>query len=1678
MCADGTWLLPSAPLADELKKNGAATFPYPQLTDEGEMVDANEKPPPNHLADAVGVHEDEIGSAVGARTSPEEAEVAERVTPSTEASLMSPEKAVVEGRDSELDEGVASMRLSSTGGAEVLAAANGTYRYFVPLRLACETKHDKIVEIALDCIQKLIAYGYVRGKVVQVGSVKKSMMDMVMETICSCKDQEEEGVQRQIVKAVLTAVTSTVSVVHDTTLLLAVKSCFYIFLVSKSAAIQSTAKATLVQMLNVVFQRVESFSQPVIQRDAFLVFRSLCKLSMKPLPEAPPSEESIELRSKLLSLQMLNTIVQNSGDKFRSGEKFIWAIRQYLCLSLLKNGVSPNPAILQLSLDIFVTLIRYFKNHLKSEIGVFFSNILLRILESSNSSGQQKLLTVQSLRVLVREPQLIVDLFLNYDCDLEGRGIFTSMCDVLSRVALSSQSLTETSDQDATLKSLALETLVGITDSMVLWEREGGHEASGGSGEPVAAEGSVASPPAEGEPPSPAQSEGGAGGAADDSSRHSCAALVLASESGGRGQAVDFEAMFHRKHEVQEGVVKFNMKPKRGIRYLIEVCGLEETPASVCKFLLETQGLDKRSVGDYLGEGDDFNKQVLYIYVDSLDFGGMSFDNALRNFLSRFWLPGEAQKIDRMMEKFAERFCALNPGVFANTDTAYVLAFSLIMLNTDAHSAQMKKKMTQQEFVNMNRGINDSGDLPTELLESLYQNITTNEIKIKDETMMPGGPPPSSSSSSSRPSKSKLFHMESANMVKESQELFKAKARKKSVYYSSRNAEHARPMFEASWCALLAACSSVMEDANEIAPPIVGLTLRGFANAIHVAAEFGMATERDAFVTMLAKYTYLESTKTMGRRNIESFKTLVNLALTRGNSLGASWAQVLKCLSEFQRLHMIGTGAKTDSQIFFPSTAATTGGALADGSPASTKLLGTAAAGGAANGASATPPRPHAIILQPSRPRGSSSRGDMVAVDTANSHNLVQQVDVVAIDRIFSASELLNADAIVDFVTHLCNVSRDELASASDPQVYALQKIVEVAYYNMSRVRLVWARIWEVLGDFFTEVGQHPNLSIAMYALDSLRQLATKFLEKGELLNYQFQREFLKPFHDLMSVSESPEIKDLILNCLGNMMQTRAKSIRSGWTTLFKVFELAAAERSAPIVRTGFELVRRTIAKAESDLRDGEHQLECVTCLSHYLAQQNLEPIALRSIEALAQYAHAMLSTEAAAAAAAAAAASEGGASACTKSRIWWQLLSALAESVRNDARPQVRAASLTALFEIFTAELGSSGALRGDLGLRVFKELVLPIFDGTPLESEAPLSDGQLGWLHETGIKTLVQTERAFCAVHTQLYPLLDELIALLVRCLSQHHYGALAHAAAEALLHLVRETGANFSQETWALVCAEFKSCFPPSVEGEMEAPPPKAVGGSEMNGPSPLLREVSAMVEADAPPGSGPHELQVLLLSTVFQLLQSMYPLMKVSDVDGLLSCIHSMYDKAHRVVLEALSGEELTPTEIEEASSLKLESMGYYLQVLFALSSKLQEDMAAASPSCEEPELGSDEHIHLLATAAEYRLMRFCPHALRDYLRLNELASEPAGATTRLAGSMLKELTPRTLALLKGVLKFEEAHFCRALPALYPLFVELLNCESKAILGVLRELFAQRVGPVLQKQQGQGEGPVAR
>nr|BAB13511.1 cytohesin-1 [Mus musculus] len=185
-----------------------------------------------------------------------------------------------------------------------------------------------------------------------------------------------------------------------------------------------------------------------------------------------------------------------------------------------------------------------------------------------------------------------------------------------------------------------------------------------------------------------------------------------------------------RNKQVAMGRKKFNMDPKKGIQFLIENGLLKNTCEDIAQFLYKGEGLNKTAIGDYLGERDEFSIQVLHAFVELHEFTDLNLVQALRQFLWSFRLPGEAQKIDRMMEAFAQRYCQCNTGVFQSTDTCYVLSFAIIMLNTSLHNPNVKDKPTVERFIAMNRGINDGGDLPEELLRNLYESIKNEPFKI------------------------------------------------------------------------------------------------------------------------------------------------------------------------------------------------------------------------------------------------------------------------------------------------------------------------------------------------------------------------------------------------------------------------------------------------------------------------------------------------------------------------------------------------------------------------------------------------------------------------------------------------------------------------------------------------------------------------------------------------------------------------------------------------------------------------------------------------------------------------------------------------------------------------------------------------------------------------------------
>lgn len=121
-----------------------------------------------------------------------------------------------------------------------------------------------------------------------------------------------------------------------------------------------------------------------------------------------------------------------------------------------------------------------------------------------------------------------------------------------------------------------------------------------------------------------------------------------------------------RKRQYRVGLNLFNKKPERGISYLIRRGFLENSPQGVARFLISRKGLSKQMIGEYLGNlQNPFCMAVLECFAGELDLAGMQVDVALRKFQQHFRMPGEAQKIERLMEVFSQRFCQCNVDIVA-----------------------------------------------------------------------------------------------------------------------------------------------------------------------------------------------------------------------------------------------------------------------------------------------------------------------------------------------------------------------------------------------------------------------------------------------------------------------------------------------------------------------------------------------------------------------------------------------------------------------------------------------------------------------------------------------------------------------------------------------------------------------------------------------------------------------------------------------------------------------------------------------------------------------------------------------------------------------------------------------------------------------------------------------------
>lgn len=371
---------------------------------------------------------------------------------------------------------------------------------------------------------------------------------------------------------------------------------------------------------------------------------------------------SYSMRSKLLSLHLILTIIMSHVDVFTSedvffsaavldpsGHKanpFILEVKQYLCPSLGRNAFSVVPQVFDITHEILWRVVQGLRVYLKNEIEIFLKEIVLRILEMRNASNQQKFSLLKGVLRICEDPQTLVDVYLNYDCDREALdNIYERLVNVLSKITTSHNQPTNGKDFDnhpdpissvhagihshsivippplttatilhsdkqnaqsampeSAIRFKSLECLVAVLRSLVGWYSNNSVSITAGG-------------VTKKDDDTPRASEDQSSTSLTNLSNTSVSRLnspgtnssSTALNSGSSSRLDDpeeFENLKHRKQLLQEGVRQFNWKPKKGLAVLAQNGFLNlQDHRSVAQFLLSTEGLNKTMIGEYLGDG-------------------------------------------------------------------------------------------------------------------------------------------------------------------------------------------------------------------------------------------------------------------------------------------------------------------------------------------------------------------------------------------------------------------------------------------------------------------------------------------------------------------------------------------------------------------------------------------------------------------------------------------------------------------------------------------------------------------------------------------------------------------------------------------------------------------------------------------------------------------------------------------------------------------------------------------------------------------------------------------------------------------------------------------------------------------------------------------------------------------
>ncbi|OWB82894.1 hypothetical protein B5S33_g1523 [[Candida] boidinii] len=292
--------------------------------------------------------------------------------------------------------------------------------FIIPLLYCCRSRNTKLVTTALQCLYKLLLSN----------SLPVTKLDLIVDALQESTNLSIE-IQLKVLQILPTFFQSYSAFIYDELLAKFLLVCSSLQAATKPTSVSNTASATLLQLINSVFEKVNEEDKSVVESsnsvpidndetisiatsayDAQRIFLDLCTL----IEHHKPSFLKTNYITEDFGFELLESVIKNNRLLFLNHRELGYLLRVRVAPILLRFLSSSKDfnIMVRVSRLIILAIKEQFTN-LKLENEVTLSLITHILLRESASPYWKKVLCMEVYREILKDFDLIKIIFAEYD---------------------------------------------------------------------------------------------------------------------------------------------------------------------------------------------------------------------------------------------------------------------------------------------------------------------------------------------------------------------------------------------------------------------------------------------------------------------------------------------------------------------------------------------------------------------------------------------------------------------------------------------------------------------------------------------------------------------------------------------------------------------------------------------------------------------------------------------------------------------------------------------------------------------------------------------------------------------------------------------------------------------------------------------------------------------------------------------------------------------------------------------------------------------------------------------------------------------------------------------------------------------------------------------------------------